>query len=292
MHDDTDAGRLIPMNLPALAIDYLGSTWTNEEDIAASWKFMTKQKHDLINGLRLENASWRNWAKQRHNLKTISPKVLNWLKDSDTTWLYGPLYQAAIDDFDVSRFGTQTLSSESAASSSTAVALMTMTTANGSGKALKPALKHRTISERFKSDTLFHAETDMMRLRRQNGMADESAVFKEHRHPKLTKLRFNDSVAQCVSIDMSDIISSEDGRSYYDDDEVEEEEEGGILELGDDNVYRIRRRSAEDENENGDGSLVRISPKRRRYPKSIIHITPTRLKSANWFGVSPEEYYE
>jgi hypothetical protein len=78
MHDDSDAGRLIPVNQPALAIDYLGSGWKNEDDIAASWKFMTKQKNDLINGLRLENASWRNWAKQRHNLKTISPKVLNW----------------------------------------------------------------------------------------------------------------------------------------------------------------------------------------------------------------------
>jgi hypothetical protein len=78
MHDDSDAGRLIPAVRPALAIDYLGNGWLNEDDIAASWKFMTKQKNDLINGLRLENASWRNWAKQRHNLKTVSPKTLNW----------------------------------------------------------------------------------------------------------------------------------------------------------------------------------------------------------------------
>lgn len=78
MHDDTDAGRLIPVDRPALAIDYLGNGWCNEDDIAASWKFMTKQKNDLINGLRLENASWRNWAKQRHNLKTINPRTLNW----------------------------------------------------------------------------------------------------------------------------------------------------------------------------------------------------------------------
>lgn len=78
MHDDTDAGRLIPVDRPALAIDYLGNGWSNEDDIAASWKFMTKQKNDLINGLRLENASWRNWAKQRHNLKTVNPRTLNW----------------------------------------------------------------------------------------------------------------------------------------------------------------------------------------------------------------------
>jgi len=78
MHDDTDAGRVIPVIQPALAIDYLGNSWKNEDDIAASWKFMTKQKNDMINGLRLENASWRNWAKQRHQLKTVSPKSLNW----------------------------------------------------------------------------------------------------------------------------------------------------------------------------------------------------------------------
>ncbi|ORZ05189.1 hypothetical protein BCR41DRAFT_279175, partial [Lobosporangium transversale] len=65
-------------NRPVFAIDYLGNGWKNEEDIATSWKFMTKQKHQMINGFRLENASWRNWAKQRHNLKTISPKALNW----------------------------------------------------------------------------------------------------------------------------------------------------------------------------------------------------------------------
>ncbi|KAK3809132.1 MAG: hypothetical protein J3Q66DRAFT_257798, partial [Benniella sp.] len=80
MHDDSDAGRLIPVNQPAQAIDYLESSfWKNEEDIAESWKFMTKQKHDVVNGLRLENASWRNWAKQRHRLKSIHPKALNWL---------------------------------------------------------------------------------------------------------------------------------------------------------------------------------------------------------------------
>jgi hypothetical protein len=27
---------------------------------------------------RLENASWRTWAKQRNKLKTISPETLNW----------------------------------------------------------------------------------------------------------------------------------------------------------------------------------------------------------------------
>lgn len=55
---------------------------------------MTKKKKEIANGIRLENASWRTWAKQRGNLPTVSPETLNWLKDSDVTWLYGPLHEA------------------------------------------------------------------------------------------------------------------------------------------------------------------------------------------------------
>ena len=39
---------------------------------------MTKQKNEIANGVRLENASWRTWWKQRNKLKTISPETLNW----------------------------------------------------------------------------------------------------------------------------------------------------------------------------------------------------------------------
>lgn len=55
---------------------------------------MTRHKNEIANGVRLENASWRTWWKQRNKLRTISPETLNWLKDSDVTWLYGPLHTA------------------------------------------------------------------------------------------------------------------------------------------------------------------------------------------------------
>ncbi|KAF9197723.1 hypothetical protein BGZ49_001711 [Haplosporangium sp. Z 27] len=251
MHDDTDAGRLIPINQPALAIDYLGSSWNNEDDIAASWKFMTKQKNDLINGLRLENASWRNWAKQRHHLKTISPKALNWLKESDTTWLYGPLYKAAIDEFDISRYGTQTVPGKMTSST---------TSSESSGKLLKPVLKHKTASELFKADTLFHVQSDLKLFRKiqPNSKANESAIFKEYKQPKL---RFNDSVEQCVSIDV-DVISEED------DEYINE-------------FSRRRPHMIED-----DGLLMRISGKRPI--RCIVRIDPTKLKAANFHGMEHE----
>ncbi|KAI0091525.1 hypothetical protein BDY19DRAFT_991222 [Irpex rosettiformis] len=76
---------------PEGQVDYLSHEW-KEEDVWRSWRSMTRQKNAIANGMRLENASWRTWWKQRNKLKTISPETLNWLKDSDVTWLYGPLH--------------------------------------------------------------------------------------------------------------------------------------------------------------------------------------------------------
>ncbi|ODN97286.1 hypothetical protein L198_03849 [Cryptococcus wingfieldii CBS 7118] len=82
--------------LPSICVDYLSHDWS-EEDVWASWRNMTRHKHEIANGVRLENASWRTWNKQRNKLKTISPETLNWLKDSDVTWLYGPLHTANVE---------------------------------------------------------------------------------------------------------------------------------------------------------------------------------------------------
>ncbi|KAJ5298010.1 hypothetical protein N7508_008259 [Penicillium antarcticum] len=75
---------------PSRHVDYLSHDW-KEEDIWSSWRYVTSRRNDYSNGVRLENASWRTWAKAKHNLKTVSPESLNWLKDCDVTWLYGPL---------------------------------------------------------------------------------------------------------------------------------------------------------------------------------------------------------
>lgn len=67
----------IESKTPEICVDYLSHEW-KDEDVWNSWKAMTKRKNEISNGLRLENASWRTWAKQRWNLKTISPETLNW----------------------------------------------------------------------------------------------------------------------------------------------------------------------------------------------------------------------
>jgi hypothetical protein len=62
---------------PRGQVDYLSHEW-REEDVWRSWRNMTRQKNEIANGVRLENASWRTWWKQRNQLKTISPETLNW----------------------------------------------------------------------------------------------------------------------------------------------------------------------------------------------------------------------
>ncbi|KAJ9500764.1 protein phosphatase regulator [Exophiala xenobiotica] len=75
---------------PTRHVDYLSHEW-KEEDIWLSWSYVSHRRTSLANGTRLENASWRSWMKAKNRLKTISPETLNWLKDCDVTWLYGPL---------------------------------------------------------------------------------------------------------------------------------------------------------------------------------------------------------
>jgi hypothetical protein len=62
---------------PLRHVDYLSHSW-KEEDIWSSWKHIVSQRKAYDNSARLENASWRTWAKLRNKLKTVSPESLNW----------------------------------------------------------------------------------------------------------------------------------------------------------------------------------------------------------------------
>lgn len=63
---------------PSRHVDYLSHEW-KEEDIWSSWRHIVSQRKIYGEKSRLENASWRTWAKQRNNLKTVHPQNLNWL---------------------------------------------------------------------------------------------------------------------------------------------------------------------------------------------------------------------
>lgn len=62
---------------PTRHVDYLSHNW-KEEDIWSSWRHIVAKRRSYSNWPRLENASWRTWAKSKHQLKTVSPETLNW----------------------------------------------------------------------------------------------------------------------------------------------------------------------------------------------------------------------
>ena len=62
---------------PTRHVDYLSHNW-KEEDIWASWRHIVAKRKAYGNSARLENASWRTWAKSKYRLQTVSPETLNW----------------------------------------------------------------------------------------------------------------------------------------------------------------------------------------------------------------------
>lgn len=89
LHDDIDV-----KDAPNEHVDYLTHKWA-EDEISKSWKYVILRRKNVADSARLENASWRTWAQTRLGLKTISPEDLNWSKDSDVTWLYGPVIKSS-----------------------------------------------------------------------------------------------------------------------------------------------------------------------------------------------------
>ncbi|KAL1880181.1 hypothetical protein VTK73DRAFT_6212 [Phialemonium thermophilum] len=112
---------------PSRHVDYLSHNW-REEDIWSSWKLVVSRRGDYSNAARLENASWRTWMKSKNKLRTVSPETLNWLKDCDVTWLYGPLQTGS-------------------ASFTTGQAESSYNSFSASNVIKKPILKKRSMSE-------------------------------------------------------------------------------------------------------------------------------------------------
>ncbi|KAL0080688.1 hypothetical protein J3Q64DRAFT_1624818, partial [Phycomyces blakesleeanus] len=184
---------------PEMCVDYL-SYHFDEMDLAASWRVMTKQKKDIVNGLRLENASWRTWAKQKNKLKTVSPETLNWLKDSDVTWLYGPLHTVIHDQED--RYSKPKISKQQKENGQE----------KNTRRPLKSALKRVTMSDILKrSASEIHVDTlnslgpdpsslSITEANKQLGVFSPS-VIATHRQPKL---RFNQQVEQCIALSIDE----------------------------------------------------------------------------------------
>lgn len=193
LHDDTDIAYE-----PSSHVDYLSHNWV-EGDISKSWRYIVLRRKDVANSARLENASWRTWAQAKYRLKTVSPESVNWLKDSDVTWLYGPLYkeERPKTTYSYGSDGEAKLKPKP----------------KRRKRKLKPILKKRTVSEmlqpvpRVKSPSPAIFNDFEMITERVNaqyvGTPDDAP-----RH-----IHFNDRVEQCISLNPEESVMDDDSDS-------------------------------------------------------------------------------
>lgn len=153
---------------PAHCVDYLTHNWT-DEDLASSWRVVSRHSNVSSNCSRLENASWRIWAKRRNNIPTLNPAELNWHKDNDTSWLYGPLLQPSKPTFN-----------------SAPVSKSSSFLGSVSSLGLKPALKKRTSFQQLRQST---------------------APLPRPESKRDIKLRFNSQVEQFVAVESPESVS-------------------------------------------------------------------------------------
>lgn len=216
-------------------VDYFSHEW-NESDLAGSWRYIVNRRQDMANSARLENASWRTWAKAKYNLKTVRPESVNWLKDYDVTWLYGPLYhERSSTPWDQEKEKEDENETPSSKSADT----------------VKSILKKKTVAEIMMEDAPGYTKPNDFN----NSGTDDFLRHHNYRHRTSTesepqmltrvlnkqyvrsqpdedrRVHFNARVEQCIALDPEE-VNDEPCEQVSDDSESEEDEEECGLFLG------------------------------------------------------------
>ncbi|KXS94637.1 hypothetical protein AC578_2246 [Pseudocercospora eumusae] len=204
---------------PSRQVDFLSHEW-REEDIWSSWRNIVSQRKTVYGERsRLENASWRTWAKAKFDLRTVSPEQLNWLKESDVTWLYGPLKLAP--SYPISeRSGSQPESQISKSNSfinkkpilkKRSVSEVMLQKSLSTSSLVKQAAAQvqaqgregrrsgpEVIDSKLQSETPSRDQTDYF-TSWSNSSGGTPCETQEKRH-----IRFDDRVEQCIAVDCKD----------------------------------------------------------------------------------------
>ncbi|KAL2133482.1 hypothetical protein VTI74DRAFT_2287 [Chaetomium olivicolor] len=236
---------------PSRHVDYLSHNW-REEDIWSSWKHIVARRGDYNNAARLENASWRTWMKSKNKLSTVSPETLNWLKDCDVTWLYGPL-----------QTGTSSLHNTSTNSTSAGLSK------SNSFVDKKPILKKRSMSEimlqrSLSTSSLVKQAAAAVQAQQQKGCLkrtgrrpgfdrantdyitfpfssrglshDGTSLFPSARSSGITSpsgerkhIHFNEQVSQCIAVEVKGDEDDEDDDVYMDRYEYDSDSDDGAI---------------------------------------------------------------
>ncbi|KAL1302523.1 hypothetical protein AAFC00_002909 [Neodothiora populina] len=293
---------------PSRHVDYLSHDW-REEDIWSSWRHIVSQRKVYGQRSRLENASWRTWAKSKYQLATVSPETLNWLKESDVTWLYGPLQPAATHPLTQSSNNTPSQLS---------------TSSSFVGKAKKPILKKRSMSEVMLQRSI--SASSLVKQAAASVQAQQSIPI---RRPDLSRassaftspaalsvpasrdhldfldldyfsprpssgeetpfdgpkrhIRFDDKVEQCIAVDCKDgeDEDSDDGdRENPRNDSDSDSSDDGIVMMKRPKRKRQTRRSASRTNSSNSKTIEKLPDTKLKYkdepptPEPVVHHTP------------------
>ncbi|KAF4965615.1 hypothetical protein FSARC_6602 [Fusarium sarcochroum] len=178
---------------PSRHVDFLTYDWEDGQ-LLASWRHTSAQVSKIPFYARLENASWRSWMKLTNNLKEVPPSSLNWLKDCDVTWLYGPLHTGP-DILD--RVYTRPNTAKPAVRTSTGIGKSILRrrspfeTSRGRVQFLLP-LNTRPLA------ATMPAEVDNTSIN--VALPDTSPSFALH-NSKKAHVHFNDQVSQAIAVD-------------------------------------------------------------------------------------------
>ncbi|EWC45948.1 hypothetical protein DRE_04741 [Drechslerella stenobrocha 248] len=242
---------------PSRHVDYLSHEW-KEEDIWASWRYMIGKRKVYDNAARLENASWRTWMKAKNKLKTVSPEKLNWMKDYDVTWLYGPLSTAPErSSFSISphspecssaprntrhhhhksakktilkkRSMSEVLLQRSISSSNLlkqATASIRSQQSQNHHRLTRPALPGRTVSD-------YATYPFVSKLATANeGTSETTSTMESGLHSPSScrkHIHFNDRVEQCIAVEAKDEDDEMDGDMEFEGEEDSSSDEGGLF---------------------------------------------------------------
>lgn len=179
-HDDNDLS-FEPKN----RVDYFSYDWTDRE-ILKLWRYVVDRKKSMdgVETSRLENASWRTWARAKYGLKTVTPESINWKKDIDVSWLYGPKCAPETESDVRTRSYKAIKENIDDAHSSNA-------------DAPKPILKLRKISEKIKA----HAEMLELCMNKHPAALKSSFATLPKAKGQPRSIHFNDRVEQCRIVD-------------------------------------------------------------------------------------------
>ncbi|OAD09071.1 hypothetical protein MUCCIDRAFT_76065 [Mucor lusitanicus CBS 277.49] len=230
-----------------VCVDYLSHEWSSTDLIQAyrelqrqksktQFTLITKQHTgtakelkklsiELNKQIRYQNAIWRQMARsctQRlsHSNQMIHPSTVNWQKESDVTWLYGPLYMPPDEPAASSDKETNTHPSLSFNTN--------FYSANKTLNSLKPVLKKNTST----SSILLQKDYWRINDRHWSKCVSESGKQSVRFNPDITEVKFLPETPVKESFKTCYFSLDSDGEEEDDDQEADDELWKVVLQVG------------------------------------------------------------